>query len=430
MSLSEAPSIKITFNTAQDISDEILGGTIQFCRETGYKQNIVMLTFFWSAFLLNSQSELNEHSLTENVMSCYTRSLSNVFPQLSKDTELRQKVDEMCHHYWGNLSTDFSVIKTEPEISAFFQIAYKLNSQDDIGEANSLKGEPQKIFTQVSGTINSSIYRTLRQIDNGFGIQYKGVLDQFRYERIHQETSAKTQNDTSKKPAVTSVTPVAYTYEKTLGMGWYKFLRYFGLFASAVISVLYGINYLMGSIYIVETNGEVTSEQVYAYYGDALQVIDVAYGLFLIGFAVLAIVFRRKLAKYKPDAPKFVKIFYSISAGVPFLYAIIVTVITSQPIVVNAFVSLIVGIIILLLNIKYFNKRAHFFVDKTATAEDIVQTPQSTDTNVSNIPAVETITNTITEKPKVLFCEECGVKLVDGSTFCHKCGTKISWDED
>ena len=63
MSLSEATlaSVKITYNTAQNVSDEILGGTIKFCRETGYKQNIVMFTFFWSAFLLNAQVELNDN---------------------------------------------------------------------------------------------------------------------------------------------------------------------------------------------------------------------------------------------------------------------------------------------------------------------------------------------------------------------------------
>ena len=63
MSLSEAPPVKITFSTSQDISDEVLGGAVSFCKETGYKQNIIMLTFLWSGFLLSSKSQLDEHGL-------------------------------------------------------------------------------------------------------------------------------------------------------------------------------------------------------------------------------------------------------------------------------------------------------------------------------------------------------------------------------
>lgn len=403
MSLSEAPSIKITYNTAQDISDEILGGTIQFCRETGYKQNIMMLTFFWSSFLLAAKNELNEHSLTEKVMRCYTRSLSSVFPELSEDTEMQQKVDEMQQRYWGNLSTDFPEIKTESELLAFLQIANNLNSLDETSEDNTLKVDPQRHFMQVSNAICSSVYRILRQIDNGFGIQYKGVLDEFRYARMRQETSVK-----------------------PLGMAWYKFLIYFSLIASAVISIIYSFSYISGGIYYVGTNGEVSAEQVYAYYGTGLQVVDVLYGIFLIAFAILAFVVRHKLANYEPDAPKFVKILYSISAGAPLLYAIIVSAITEQSVIANAISSLIVGLIILFANVKYFNKRAHLFVDKTATMVNTVQTPPARAIKNPNGSTTQKVVNTVAQPRKVLFCRKCGAKLVDESTFCHKCGTKIS----
>ena len=184
-----------------------------------------------------------------------------------------------------------------------------------------------------------------------------------------------------------------------IGMAWYKFLIYFGLIAGAILNLLYGFNYISGGIYFVETNGEVSAEQVYAYYGTGLKVVDVLCGFFLIAFAILAFVVRHKLANYEPDSLKFVKIFYSLSAGVSFLYAILVSAITGQTLAVQAVTSAIVGLVFLLLNVKYFNKRAHLFVDKTV----VTQSTKST----------------------IMFCRKCGSKLLPDSSFCSNCGTKV-----
>ncbi|MBQ7007001.1 MAG: zinc-ribbon domain-containing protein, partial [Oscillospiraceae bacterium] len=224
---------------------------------------------------------------------------------------------------------------------------------------------------------------------------------------------------------------------------------YFALIAGAVINFIYSISYLTGSIYEAKSNGQVTAEQVYAYYGGALQAADIACGIFLIAFAVAALVLRSKLAKYKPDAPKFVKIFYSIVAAVPFIYTLVVAAITSQALTayaVSAISSLVAGIVFLVLNIIYFNKRAHLFVDKTAIAVNAAQTLASTINISPSSPAAKTTTNvelspgcsnaqdtpSVTETAfnaidlqEVFFCRKCGAKLVDDSTFCHKCGTKI-----
>ena len=424
MSLSEAPVERITYNIAQDISDEILGGTIKFCRETGFKQNIKMLTFFWSAFLLAGKSELDEHDLIGKVMDCYTHSLSNVFPKLYEDVEMRQKVNEIQQHYLKNLSAEFSSIKTQAELSTFFQIANKMNIQHNNGGNEPLKTTPDKVFVQVSNSINSSIYRYLRQIDNGFGIEYKRVLNEFRYTRIRQESGVKPQNTS---PIATTTAPIksVTTNETPLGMAWYKFLIYFSLIAGAVLNILYSFSYITGVIYLIESKGDVSAELVYAYYGAGLQAVDVLYGLLLQAFAVLALVLRHKLAKFEPDAPKFVKILYSISAGAPFLYSIIVALITGQSITVNAITSLIVGLIFLFANVRYFNKRAHLFVDKTEFATPVAQPVPSYIINNANVFASPTILTPETKPQKVLFCRKCGTRLVEESTFCHKCGTKI-----
>ena len=419
MSLSEAPSIKIKYSTPQDISDEVLGGVIHFCRDTGYKQNMMMLTFFWSSFLLASKKTLDENGILSDTLNCYTRSLGKVFPKISDDAELRESLNNMRDHYWNQLSADFDTLRTEAEIISFVRIADELNKGED-ASAGQLKKDPQKAYSQYASNISSSIYRILHDIDNGICIQYKYVLDEFRFTRVQQQP--KTVSAPQPKKISVNTPPAPNTTNgQVLGMAWYKFLIYFALIAGAIINLIYSFNYISGGIYFVETNGEVSAEQVYAYYGTGLQVVDVFYGLFLIAFAILAFVLRHKLANYESDSLKFVKIFYSLSAGVPFLYAILVAAITGQSLAVQAVTSAIVGLIFLLLNIKYFNKRAHLFVDKTVVTPTPVQPkPQPQPVQKSNeIPAVTQFT-----KPTIMFCRKCGTKLHEDSTFCHKCGTK------
>ncbi len=427
MSLSEAPTVKITYNTAQDVSDEILGGVIQYCRATGYKQNTTMLTFFWSAFLLSIKETLDENGILNDTINCFIHSLGKVFPKASENVESRENINNMRQHLWNQLSTDFTSLHTEAEISTFIKIANELNIQGDTATTNKPKSDPAKTFSQFSSNISSSIYRILHDIDNGICIQYKYILDELRYARTNQEPKTN-KLENSKKVYVNTPPAANAANGKPLGMAWYKLLIYFSLIASAVINIIYGFNYISGGIYLVETNGQVSAEQVYAYYGTGLQVVDVLYGFFLITFAILAFVVRHKLANYEPDSLKFVKILFSLSAGVPFLREILSSVIIEQPLTGHAVASAIVGLVFLLLNVKYFNKRAHLFVDKTISVQSSYQV-QSQLQQIHKNDEVPIATKTaVTQQPTIKFCRKCGVKLHEDSTFCHKCGTKTALD--
>lgn len=347
MSLSNAPSMKITSVKAQEIADEILGGTIHFCRETGYKQSITMFTFFWSAFLVAAQKELDEDSLIKKVISCYTHSLSCVVPKLLTDAEMRQGVNELCHQYWSELSSNFYSITTEEQLSAFFQNANNLDKQ----ALNQFNCDPSKIFIQISKTINLTIYRILHNVSHGLSIQYKNILNDFRA--------------TKKQTKQSSTVSAAYSHdssERSLGMAWYEFLRYFALFAGAVSYVVNGYQYASGSIYSTSLRGLVTAEQVYAFYGDSLRTADSIYAIFLFVFAFFALAFRHCLAKFDRSVLDFVKIYYGGSGVAALLYTIAVSTITGEFLIADGIGSLIASLIFLFANLKYFKKRAHLFV--------------------------------------------------------------------
>ena len=176
MSISETPPKRITISTPKTISDELLGGTISFCEETGYKQNVIIITFLWLGFLLSSKSQLSEDKLVEKVLNCYMASLSSLFPKLEEDTNFKKQVEEMLQHYWNNLNNDFNEFDKEEEIRAFLQIATKLNSQDDASSSYMLVKDPKESFKSIATNLHSSVYRILHQIDNGLGIEYRGII--------------------------------------------------------------------------------------------------------------------------------------------------------------------------------------------------------------------------------------------------------------
>lgn len=144
-------------------------------------------------------------------------------------------------------------------------------------------------------------------------------------------------------------------------MNWYKFLIYFALFASCVINAITGLSLITGMVY-----GD-ASGLVYSFYS-ALKIVDLLIGAAMIALAVLAIITRQKLAKYKKDGPSYLMFLYAANMGVTIVYLILATMVVGDWLlngnIVGQYVaSTAVSVIMMVVNNIYFKKRASMFVN-------------------------------------------------------------------
>lgn len=146
-------------------------------------------------------------------------------------------------------------------------------------------------------------------------------------------------------------------------MNWYKFVIYFALFAGAVINAISGILHLTGSVWEMQ---DVSADMVYAVFG-GMQAVDIIYGIGAIALAAFDIVTRMHLAKFRKTGPKFLTVCYGVAVGLALLYIILTSAVTGISIgdLVGAteIMQLVVSIVMLVVNVVYFNKRASLFVN-------------------------------------------------------------------
>lgn len=148
-------------------------------------------------------------------------------------------------------------------------------------------------------------------------------------------------------------------------MKWFKFLIYFALFLGAFVNLVFGFNYISGGIYFSQSNGQVTADTVYSVYGMGLKALDVIYGIVMLALAGFGIYTRSRLAKYKANAPMCVYVLYGAGTALTFVYNIALLAVTglNQIFTVNSITSLITAVVVILLNRKYFSKRASLFIN-------------------------------------------------------------------
>lgn len=141
-------------------------------------------------------------------------------------------------------------------------------------------------------------------------------------------------------------------------MKWYKFLIYFLLWFSAVLNFVTGILTATGLIYNMETG--VTAEQIYNFFGIALRIHDIIFGLLLIVIAVIAVTARQHLKAFKKTGPKLLYTIYIIDLALSIIQPLFSGVVVGTTITID-WTSLAGSVAILAANITYFKKREHLF---------------------------------------------------------------------
>ncbi len=147
-----------------------------------------------------------------------------------------------------------------------------------------------------------------------------------------------------------------------LPMKWYKFLIYFSLIAGAILNVFTGIQFLTGSLYEIAPG--VSAEMVYDAF-PGLKGVDMAMAFASFFTAAFGLYTRHRLATYRKDGPALLNAMYILIAAVQFLYAGALFIAEPSLAADMDFSSLVtqivVAVVMVLINKKYFKRRAHLF---------------------------------------------------------------------
>ena len=141
------------------------------------------------------------------------------------------------------------------------------------------------------------------------------------------------------------------------GMKWFKFIIYFQLWAGMLVNLVTAGKYFTGAYY------EGNAEMVYRVF-PALQPLDIVMGVVCLALAVYAVVVQRALAKFRAKGPMMYYLMYIVNTAVTVLYLLIGSIIIGQSAFTAEVAGSIIGsLVMLFVNIPYFNNRKHLFVN-------------------------------------------------------------------
>ena len=141
------------------------------------------------------------------------------------------------------------------------------------------------------------------------------------------------------------------------GMKWFKFIIYFQLWAGMLVNLVTAGKYFTGAYY------EGNAEMVYRFF-PALQPLDIVMGVVCLALAVYAVVVQRALAKFRAKGPMMYYLMFIVNTAVTVLSLLIASIIIGQSAFTAEVAGSIIGsIVMLFVNIPYFNNRKHLFVN-------------------------------------------------------------------
>lgn len=163
--------------------------------------------------------------------------------------------------------------------------------------------------------------------------------------------------------AVADSIPLSDT--KVWGMGWYKFLIWFALFAGALLNVVQGAKQVLGLGYpaMYGYSAKEMGAVVYAAFPQ-MHAVDIMYGILLIALAVFGVYTRFRLSSFKANGPKCLNLVYILGFALTLLYTVLSTVFVGESTFTASFFGSVIGTgVMLAININYFGHRKHMFVN-------------------------------------------------------------------
>ena len=141
------------------------------------------------------------------------------------------------------------------------------------------------------------------------------------------------------------------------GMKWFKFIIYFQLWVALLSSLITSGRFFYGWGY------EGNAELVYSLW-PALKMIDILMGILNLALGVYAVFVQRALAKFRVNGPRMYYIFCGASIVFSLLYTLAASIIIGESAFTAGVISsLVVGVVMLLVNVRYFGNRSHLFVN-------------------------------------------------------------------
>ena len=148
------------------------------------------------------------------------------------------------------------------------------------------------------------------------------------------------------------------------GMKWFNFIIWIQLFLTALLGLINGIRLISGGVY-----GK-NASAVYNTFG-GLKVLDVIVGILFLLIAVAAVFVRFQLAGFKMNAPRLYLILLITIVSVTLVYYVIAGIILTKDsrlsfsdiLEPSTVVSMATSLVLVFVNMVYFEKRKHLFIN-------------------------------------------------------------------
>ncbi|MCD8222658.1 MAG: hypothetical protein LUD07_10870 [Clostridiales bacterium] len=151
-----------------------------------------------------------------------------------------------------------------------------------------------------------------------------------------------------------------YTYENHAPMKWFKFVIWVQLFLTAFVSLGCACGYLSGMYSKINTGYHMP----YSYFR-GLRLLDIIIGIIYLLLAAADIYTRFQLSGFKRIAPRLYIYLLIFNMVIPMLYLVLFHLIVLSKLIVTPtmIVTVVIDGIMIALNIIYFKKREHLFVN-------------------------------------------------------------------